>query len=100
MGVSSALDDVDFHGVDVDPVFRDPGDGGLDFGARPVDFEANDADLVVHAGLANVGDDVELFAQLPDNRALYLLRRVSEPDAGGVFAESGLAGFGGHGDGI
>ena len=39
---------------------------GFDFGAFAVEFEANDADLIGDAGLADVGDDFEFLAELPD----------------------------------
>src|SRR5258706_6438865 len=82
----STFDDVDLDGIDVDADLLQPCDGGTDLGAAAVDFEAHNAHLVIHAGLANVGDDVELLAKLPDDGAFDFLRRIGGPDARPVLA--------------
>jgi hypothetical protein len=49
--VRSALNGVDFDGLDFHAEFLKPLDGALDFLSIAVEFEADEADLVVHARL-------------------------------------------------
>ena len=47
--------------------------------ARAVQFETDDADFIRDARLANVGDDLELLPDLPDQRLLNQPRRIHQP---------------------
>ena len=47
--------------------------------ARAVEFEADDADVLAHADLAQVEDDLELLPQFPDHRARDERRGEREP---------------------
>ena len=69
----------DFHRLHVHALFLQPFDGGLHFVALAVEFEADDADFVGHAGLTDVRDNLEFVADLPDERLLDELGRIHQP---------------------
>src|ERR1700749_221513 len=75
----SAGDDADFHRLHVHALFLQPLDGGLHFIARAVQFQADDADLVSDASLADVRHDPELLPDLIDERLLDELGRIHQP---------------------
>src|ERR1043166_2551573 len=78
----SALEHVDFHGLDVDPDLLQPPDSRRDIGALAFQLQTNDSDFVRHTGLTDVGDDFEPLAQLPDNRVCDHPRRIHQPKPG------------------
>jgi hypothetical protein len=80
-GHKSTGNHADLDGFHVHFVFLQPFDGGVHLGARALQFEADDADLVGHAGLADIGDDLEFMADLPDERLLDELGRIHQPQA-------------------
>ena len=71
----------DFHRLDVHAMFLQPFDRGLYLVACAVQFEADDADFVGHVGLADVRDDLELVADLPNERLLDELGREHQPQS-------------------
>jgi hypothetical protein len=76
-----AFDYVNFYWLHVHTVFLEPFDGGFDFFALAVQFQAHDADFVRHACLADVGDHFELVAHLPDEWLLDEPGRIHQPQA-------------------
>ena len=45
----------------------------------PAEFQADDANLVRHAALTDVGDDLEFLADLPDERLFDEFGRIHQP---------------------
>src|SRR4051812_2852101 len=80
------LDHIDFHRFDAHTDFLEPLDGGFDVGAFAFQFQADDADLVSDAALANVGDNWKFLAELPDERLLDQLGRIHQPQTGLLLA--------------
>src|SRR5271154_6467731 len=66
----------DFHRLDIHALLYEPFDGRRHFAARAVEFEADDADFVRHAGLTDVCHELELVSDLVDERLLNQLRRI------------------------
>ena len=54
------LNHIDLNRLDFDANFFEPFDGGLDIGALAVELQADDADFIGDARLADVGDDREI----------------------------------------
>ena len=81
-GGGSALDGVDFDGFDLDALFFEPGDGFFDFVAFAFQFERDEADFLGDAGLADIGDELEVFAEFPEDRSGDEAGRKHEPEAG------------------
>lgn len=78
-GDELALDYVDFDRFNVHAISFQPFDRGFHFVACAIQFEADDADFISDAGLANVRDDFELVADFPDKRLFNEPWRVHEP---------------------
>ena len=77
-----AFDGVDLNRFDLDAELFKPGDGTLDLAALSDELEANEADLVGHACLADIRRHGELVSEFIDNGASDELRRIHEPEAG------------------
>ena len=75
----STGDHADFHRLDIYTLFFQPIDGRFHLVALSVQLEADDADFVGHVGLADVRHDLELVADLPDQRFLDELGREHQP---------------------
>lgn len=80
----STFNDVDLDGFDGDTDFLEPFNRLLDLGALALNFQADNADFVGDTGLADVGDEFEFVAQLPDDWRGNEARRVHQPKAGGL----------------
>ena len=78
---ASTGDHTNFHRLDIDPLFFQPSDGPAHFAPGADQFQADDADFVRHAGLADVRHHLELVADLVDERLLDQLRRIHQPQA-------------------
>src|SRR5205814_303728 len=82
----STFDNALFDRLDRHPFGSDEIDRGFNFGLFAAQQHRHDANLILHAGLANVKHDVgEFSAHLPDDRLLDRLARAKgEPAALGV----------------
>ncbi|MDB6122502.1 MAG: hypothetical protein JWQ71_1495 [Pedosphaera sp.] len=101
--IGLTLDHVYFHRFDTDTDFLKPFDGGFDVGSFAIELEADDADFVGDAALADIGDHGKFLAELPNERLLDQLGRIHQPQTGlllaipsGRFGGCGFLGFSGH----
>src|SRR5882757_3318702 len=94
--VGLALNHVDLDGFDAHADFFEPLDGGFDVGAFTIEFEADDADFIGDAGLADVGDDWKFMGELPEERFLDELRRIHQPQTRLLSKVTGVEPFGGR----
>src|SRR5262245_53422071 len=62
----SALDDITLHGVDANALGGDPGEPALELGGIAFELEDDPAAVGGDVGAADVGDDVEVLAELVD----------------------------------
>lgn len=78
------LNELTFDRVDLDRFhahahFFEPRDGALHFLTVTLQFKGNKADLLIHAGLADVEGNLEFLAELPNDRAGDEPRGIHEP---------------------
>jgi hypothetical protein len=78
---NSTFHHVDLHRLHVHALLDQPFDGRFHLVARAVQFQADDADLVGDAGLADVGYDLEFLPDLIDERFFDELGRIHQPQA-------------------
>ena len=76
---------LDLDRLDFDADFFQPGDRFLDLVAFAAQGKGDESDFVRHAGLPDIGDDLELFPQFPNDGARNETRREHQPQAGFVF---------------
>jgi len=82
--LDSALDNIQFNGINLNAIFPQPFYSRSQDFSIPGEFQGDNADLVGDAGAPDVENEIEFFAQLPNQRALGALRLKGEPVALGL----------------
>ena len=107
--LSLAFHDANFDRFYADTEADEPFDGSLHLRTLAGQFEANNSNLASYARLADIGDDLKLLGQLPDDGLGDLFGRIHQPEAGVVLLGGGggfgrfhgfLLGLGRHGNSL
>ena len=81
LATNSALDHIQFDGVNLDAIFPQPFYGGNKDFLIAGEFQGDDANFVGDIGTADVENEVKFFAQFPNQRSLGAFLRKGEPVA-------------------
>ena len=89
----SVPENIKFYGIHLDAFFLQPLHGVFDGFSLAGEFEGDDPDLLGDTGVADIEDQLEFFAHLPDQRPAGELGGEGEPVASGFFG-GGVAAHG------